>query len=389
MSKLHSDHRPILLRCAGFVPPKNERPFRFQAAWLRHKEFSSVVQNAWGKGDHSVVHGLHHVKEDATDFNTRIFGNIFRKKRSLEGRLKDVQKRLEICDSIRLSMIEAEIWKEFNDVLKQEEILWYQKSREKWVRLGDRNTHFFHTQTVVRRKRNKVQGLYLSNGNWCIEDNLLKAEAISFFKILFMADANTNHTSLHSHLVPQLGEVGSGALMAPVSKEEVRAVVFSMKSYMAPGPDGFQPIFFKHFWRVVGDDLWNLVCNAFLTGHFEECLAETLIMLIPKVDNPMHLRNFRPISLCNVVYRVITKVLVSRLRPFLDDLIGPLQSSFLPKKGTSDNAILAQEVIHFMHTSKSKKGIVAFKIDLEKAYDRVSWDFLETTLRDFGFPLVL
>lgn len=66
--------------------------------------------------------------------------------------------------------------------------------------------------------------------------------------------------------------------------------------------------------------------------------------------------------------------------------IGPLQSSFIPGCGTKDNAILAQEVIHYMHRSNSLKGTVAFKIDLEKAYDRVSWDFLEYTLGGFAFP---
>lgn len=77
-----------------------------------------------------------------------------------------------------------------------------------------------------------------------------------------------------------------------------------------------------------------------------------------------------------MAYKIITKVLVNHLRPFLDDMISPLQSSFIPGRGTSDNAILAQEVVHYMHLNKSKQGTIAFKIDLEKAYDRVSWDFL-------------
>ena len=78
--------------------------------------------------------------------------------------------------------------------------------------------------------------------------------------------------------------------------------------------------------------------------------------------------------------------MVNRLRPFLVDLISPLQSSFIPGRGTIDNAILAQEVVHFVHHSRAKKGTIAFKIDLEKAYDRLNWDFLELTLHDFGFP---
>ena len=86
----------------------------------------------------------------------------------------------------------------------------------------------------------------------------------------------------------------------------------------------------------------------------------------------MILHDFHPISLCNVVYKVITKVLVNRLRPYLQNIISPLQNSYILRRCAIDNMIVAQEVLHYMHKAKIKKGIVAFKIDLEKAYDRVN-----------------
>lgn len=104
------------------------------------------------------------------------------------------------------------------------------------------------------------------------------------------------------------------------------------------------------------------------------------------MDNPGNFKEFWPISLCNTIYKIITKVLVNRLRPFLNDIIGPHQSSFLPGRCTSDNAIILQEIVHGMKKSKKKKDDVACKIDLEKAYDHVSWDFLQICLQDFGFP---
>ena len=85
-------------------------------------------------------------------------------------------------------------------------------------------------------------------------------------------------------------------------------------------------------------------------------LAGTLVTLIPKGENPTHLRNFRPISLCIVVYKVITKVLVNRIRPYLEELVGSLQSSFIPNRGTFDNAIIAQEAMFFMKKTKVKNG---------------------------------
>lgn len=82
----------------------------------------------------------------------------------------------------------------------------------------------------------------------------------------------------------------------------------------------------------------------------------------------------------------ITKVLVHRLPLILDAIIGPYQSSFLPGRGTSNNVIILQEIIHFMRRYKKKKGFATFKLDLEKTFDNVNWFFLQTCLQDFGFP---
>ncbi|GAU50504.1 hypothetical protein TSUD_409790 [Trifolium subterraneum] len=176
------------------------------------------------------------------------------------------------------------------------------------------------------------------------------------------------------------------SLLRPITKEELSVALNSMKPYKAPGPDGFQCIFFKQYWHIVGDDIFNMVKTAFQSGYFDPAISDTLISLIPKIDPPTSFRDFRPISLCNVVYKIITKVLVHRLRPILNTIIGPYQSSFLPGRGTSDNAIVLQEIIHFMRRSKRKKGYVAFKLDLEKAFDNVNWEFLKSCLHDFGFP---
>lgn len=80
---------------------------------------------------------------------------------------------------------------------------------------------------------------------------------------------------------------------------------------------------------------------------------------------------------------------MNRIRPFLMDFISPLQSSFILGRGTHDNILVAQVIMHFIHRNKSRKGAMAFKIDLEKAYDRVDWNFLKLTLEDFGFPLAI
>nr|XP_025665168.1 uncharacterized protein LOC112763806 [Arachis hypogaea] len=136
--------------------------------------------------------------------------------------------------------------------------------------------------------------------------------------------------------LPSLNDEACCSLTAPVTLEEVKSAVFSMHSFKAPGPDGFQAFFFKEYWKIVGFDVWTMVRHAFSGLDMDPRMMETLVVLIPKVENPVFMKDFRPISLCNVVYKVITKqvdkglwkpVAVSRGGPrishlmFADDLL--------------------------------------------------------------------
>ena len=115
----------------------------------------------------------------------------------------------------------------------------------------------------------------------------------------------------------------------------------SMNSFKVPGPDGFQAFFFKEYWDIVGGEVWYIVRDAFAGGILDLRLVEALVVLIPKTKQPVRMKEFCPISLCNVLYKIITKVLVNRMKPFLEDLIGPMQGSFILRRGTIDNIIIA------------------------------------------------
>lgn len=223
------------------------------------------------------------------------------------------------------------------------------------------------------------------NGVWCTDEQVFKHEAQKFFKKLFVSNEPCDPTSLYLHNVPRIDDAMVNSLLHTVTPLEVKEALFSMHAYKAPGPDRFRPIFFKIFWDTVGNDVYALVANSFASCSIPESIAATLIVPIPKVDVPMTMSDFRPISLCNVLLKIISKVLVHRIRPYLDSFISPFQSSFIPNRGTSDNAIIAQEVVHQMYKKKGKGGFLLFKIDFEKAYDRVDWNFLRLTLSDFGF----
>ncbi|GLT29941.1 hypothetical protein SLA2020_047710 [Shorea laevis] len=179
------------------------------------------------------------------------------------------------------------------------------------------------------------------------------------------------------------------SLLKPASLDEVKQALFSMKGLKSPGPDGLQAIFFQKYWTTVSRTLLQFVNSALINGSFEPSLLQAHVALIPKGDAPDVIQKFRPITLLNVAYKVLFKVLVNRLRPYLQELIGPFQSSFLAGRSTIDNIVLTQEAVHSIRHRKGKKGAIVLKIDLHKAFDSVSWDFLKKVLLDFNIPPTL
>ena len=124
--------------------------------------------------------------------------------------------------------------------------------------------------------------------------------------------------------------------------------------------------------------------NVFLCRKIPDYLNSTNIVLIPKVQSLESINSYRPISLCDSVYKIITKIKVGRLRPCLDKLISPYQAAFVPGRRGVDNTIIVQELIHTMDKTKGRGGYMALKIDLEKAYDKLEWSFIKDILIRFN-----
>ena len=145
-----------------------------------------------------------------------------------------------------------------------------------------------------------------------------------------------------------------------------------MNPFKALGPDGYQALFFQKYWTLVGERVCTLVLDVLKGARFPEGLNSTFLALIPKVDNPQQVTQFRPIGLCNVVYKIISKIIVQRLKCVLPSLISPCQASFVPGRLISDNVVIMLELLHTLRKKQSGKGYMAIKLDLEKAYDRLS-----------------
>ena len=167
---------------------------------------------------------------------------------------------------------------------------------------------------------------------------------------------------------------------------EIFNALKTFKPYKAPGSDGLHASFFQRFWLIVGNSIKTEVKSIFSTGVMPEYLNKTLIMLILKCKSPESLYDYWPISLCNLVYKLVTKIIVGHLRHLLPSLVSPFQTAFMLGRKGVDNAILVQEIVHSMSRRKGRTRLMAIKIDLEKAYDHLKWSFIRDTLKLFNFP---
>lgn len=146
----------------------------------------------------------------------------------------------------------------------------------------------------------------------------------------------------------------------------------------------FMWLFFKNSLETIGGTVCDFVINCFHDPSKIQSVNDTILVLIPKVDSPENVKQLRPISLYNVIFKIIMKIIASRLKHYMDFLVNYTQKSFVGGRSSTDNIIIAQEVLHFMERKKGTKGHMAIKVDLEKAYDRVNWVFLEDTLYQIG-----
>lgn len=175
-------------------------------------------------------------------------------------------------------------------------------------------------------------------------------------------------------------------LMVPVTKEEVKEAVFSMHPEKSSGLDGLNPAFFQTYWDIMGDDMSNFCKVFFDTKELPHGINCTLVCLISKVKQPKQMTDLRPISLCNVLMRILSKIMANRLKSCLSSIIYDKQSAFIEWRLLTDNALIAFELNHYIkRKAQGKNGVASLKIDVSKAYDRLEWFFLRNMLNKFGF----
>ena len=157
-------------------------------------------------------------------------------------------------------------------------------------------------------------------------------------------------------------------------------------SHKAPGLDSIPAFFYQDYWDTVKFDVFSTVQAFFHSGSLLKSFNHTFITLIPKKSFPDNVNQFRPTSLCNVIYKVISKILVNRLKTLMDQLVTPYQNALIKGRNISDNILIAHEIFGILSKKKGRKyGYGVLKIDMSKAYDRIDWKFLKAVLVAMNF----
>ncbi|RVW30834.1 Transposon TX1 uncharacterized 149 kDa protein [Vitis vinifera] len=262
-----------------------------------------------------------------------------------------------------------------------EEVHWRQLSRELWLREGDRNTRFFHRMANAHRRVNAMTKIKI-NGVRFTEDQDMREGIANTYQQLLSENPGWK-ADIGGLLLNQISPVEADGIEVPFSETEIYTALMGMNGDKALGPDGFTVAFWQNSWEIVKEDMLGLFKEFHDQYSFFKSLNHTFLVLIPKKGGVEDLGDYRPISLLGGLYKLLAKVLANRLKKVIGKVISPDQNAFIKGRQILDGSLITNEVIDAWQ-KRGEKGIVC-KLDIEKAYDIINWQFLLKVMQKMGF----
>ncbi|KAL9685093.1 hypothetical protein QQ045_022540 [Rhodiola kirilowii] len=360
-----SDHVPVVISVKVTSSASRHQLKRFESMWLRYKCFKEVVRKSWEGQEESMVR--------LSQWNDSGFSNIKNKVKTLKEKIQELRTGPRTVESANH---EATLSGELDEWMEREELFWRQRSRAESLKYGDRNTSYFHAKASQRRRRNHIDMLRNQRGEVCESEEGIVSMVTNYFTNIFHSQVNSQDGSWEGafdHVPRMVSDEMNDRLKAAFTEGDVKRALFQMHPTKAPGLDGFSALFFQSNWHIVGMDVTREVLEVLNNGRLDVRLNETLIVLIPKVKVMERVEDLRPISLCNVVMKIITKALANRLKEILPDIIGQNQSASIGGTLITNNILIAYEVSHFIRgINKQKKGYSRLVKRILRRYETVA-----------------
>ena len=341
-----SDHTPLLLNTRDSSSNATQYQFKFELGWLLRDGFMDMVKEVWESVDPGPTPmetwqtKIRRLRQHLRGWAKNTSGILKKEKKKILDKLDSLDKKAETCIlSPQKVDLKQYLKTRLAEMLREEEIKWYQRAKVKELLEGDSNTKYF--QLIANGKHRKTRIYKLQDGNHTVSgDDELKKYITTYYKGLFGPSDNNNFNLDETRIddIPQVMNIENEILTSEFTEAEVREAIFQMEHNKAPGPDGFPAEFYQAFWGTIKDDLMAM----FAMFHKQELPLYSLnfgtIILLPKCKDAIRIQQYRPICLLNVSFKIFTKVATNRISLMAQKVISPTQTAFLPGRNIMEGS---------------------------------------------------